>query len=430
LLDLRIILLNQLKFSSTYLDKFSDFFQYTFVDKALNLLHSLNIQTRLGGFYLFYYSIVGTFMPYWNLYLQDQGFNYKQIGILSSIAIITRFFAPLIWGWIADKSGKRMLLVRIATWMEACIWFAIFIIPNSFQSIALLMLVFSFFQNAILAQFEGVTLFWLGEKRAELYGKVRKWGSVGFIVGVFAVGALLEIIPISMLPILLLSFSFLAFLWSFSIKEPEHAPSSQKKLEPLLPILKKPMVAAFFGIEFILLFSQAPFYSFYSNFLKEIGFSTMQIGTLWATGVIAEIVMFAVAQRVFFIRFSWRTLVAACLILTSLRWLLVGMLNTHFIGQLLAQCLHAFSFGLFHLIAMKVIFQNFSAEQQGRGQALYSTMWGLGVASGSLLAGHYWQILSGATIFLCASVVVLLGLILVVWLPNQIETTASKLNQS
>ncbi|MCU4394449.1 MFS transporter [Acinetobacter parvus] len=394
------------------------------------MLHSLNIQTRLGGFYLFYYSIVGTFMPYWNLYLQDQGFNYKQIGILSSIAIITRFFAPLIWGWIADKSGKRMLLVRIATWMEACIWFAIFIIPNSFQSIALLMLVFSFFQNAILAQFEGVTLFWLGEKRAELYGKVRKWGSVGFIVGVFAIGALLEIIPISMLPILLLSVSFLAFLWSFSIKEPEHAPSSQKRLEPLLPILKRPMVAAFFGIEFILLFSQAPFYSFYSNFLKEIGFSTMQIGTLWATGVIAEIVMFAVAQKVFFIRFSWRTLVAACLILTSLRWLLVGMLNTHFIGQLLAQCLHAFSFGLFHLIAMKVIFQNFSAEQQGRGQALYSTMWGLGVASGSLLAGHYWQILSGATIFLCASVVVLLGLILVVWLPNQIETTASKLNQS
>ncbi|MFG0587568.1 MFS transporter [Acinetobacter sp. YQ_14] len=388
------------------------------------MLQSLNIKTRLGGFYFFYYSIVGTFMPYWNLYLQDQGFNYQEIGILSSIAIITRFFAPFIWGWVADKSGKRMLLVRVATWMEACIWFAIFIIPNSFQSVALLMLIFSFFQNAILAQFEGVTLFWLGEKRAELYGKIRKWGSVGFIVGVFAIGALLEVIPISMLPILLLSVSFLAFLWSFSIKEPEHAPSSQRKLEPLLPILKKPMIAAFFTIEFILLFSQAPFYSFYSNFLKEIGFSTTQIGSLWATGVIAEIVMFAIAQKVFFTRFSWRSLVIICLLFTSLRWFLVGMLGANFIGQLLAQCLHAFSFGLFHLIAMKVIFQNFSAEQQGRGQALYSTMWGLGVASGSLLAGHYWQVLSGSTIFLCASVVVLLGLILVIWLPNQVETTA------
>ncbi|WP_277559636.1 MFS transporter [Acinetobacter beijerinckii] len=387
-------------------------------------MQPLTITAKLSGFYLFYYSIVGTFMPYWNLYLQDQGFNYEEIGILSSIAIITRFFAPLIWGWIADKSGKRMLLVRVATWMEACIWFAIFIIPNSFQSVALLMLIFSFFQNAILAQFEGVTLFWLGEKRAELYGKVRKWGSVGFILGVFLIGALLEIIPISMLPVLLLAISFLAFLWSFTIKEPEHAPSSQKKLESLIPVLKKPIVAAFFTIEFILLFSLAPFYSFYSNFLKEIGFSTTQIGSLWAMGVIAEIVMFAVAQRVFFTRFSWRNLVIVCLLLTSLRWYLVSILDTNYIGQLLTQCLHAFSFGLFHLIAMKVIFQNFSAEQQGRGQALYSTMWGLGVASGSLLAGHYWQILSGETIFLIASLVVLLGLFLVIWLPNRIETAA------
>lgn len=363
-------------------------------------------------------------MPYWNLYLQDQGFNYQEIGILSSIAIITRFFAPLIWGWIADKSGKRMLLVRIATWMEACIWFAIFVIPNSFQSVALLMLIFSFFQNAILAQFEGVTLFWLGEKRAELYGKVRKWGSVGFIVGVFVIGALLEIVPVAMLPILLLSVSFLTFLWSFSIKEPVHAPSSQKKLQPLWPVLKNPAVAAFFGIEFILLFSLAPFYSFYSNFLKETGYSTTQIGSLWAMGVIAEIIMFAVAQKVFFTRFSWRTLVMICLLLTSLRWLLVGSLENYYLGQLLAQSLHAFSFGLFHLIAMKVIFQYFSAEQQGRGQALYSTMWGLGVASGSLLAGHYWQMLSGMTIFFCASAVVLLGLLLVVWLPNRVEAAA------
>jgi hypothetical protein len=75
--------------------------------KRFNLVPTIYNQTRLGGFYFFYYSIVGTFMPYWNLYLQDQGFNYQEIGILSSIAIVTRFFAPLVWGWIADKSGKE-----------------------------------------------------------------------------------------------------------------------------------------------------------------------------------------------------------------------------------------------------------------------------------------------------------------------------------
>lgn len=382
-------------------------------------MQPIPIQHKLGAFYFFYYSIVGTFMPYWSLYLQDQGFSFNEIGLLSSIAIMTRFFAPFIWGWIADKSGQRMLLVRIATWMEAMIWFLIFIIPNHFQSIALLMLIFSFFQNAILAQFEGVTLFWLGEKRAELYGKVRKWGSVGFIVGVFSIGALLEIVAISMLPIMLLCIAFTAFIWSFTIQEPSHAPKSQKKLEPLLPILKRPIVWAFFSIEFVMLFAQAPFYSFYSNYLKQAGFSTTEIGFLWSVGVIAEIIMFAYAT--FFLKhFSWRSLISLCLCMTGIRFVIVGVFPEIFIMQFISQTLHAFSFGLFHVLAMRIIFQNFSLGQQGRGQALYSTMWGLGVASGSILAGHYWQQFSGEWIFIFAGCMTVVGFFFVYQLPNKV----------
>lgn len=383
-------------------------------------MQPMQIQHRLSGFYFFYYCIVGTFMPYWSLYLQDQGFSFEQIGILSSIAIITRFFAPFIWGWVADKSGKRMRLVRIATWMEAVIWFLIFIIPNDFQSVAMLMLIFSFFQNAILAQFEGVTLFWLGERRAELYGKVRKWGSIGFIVGVFSIGALLEIVDISMLPIMLLCIAFTAFLWSFTVKEPQDAPQSQKQLEALLPVLKRPVVSAFFCIEFIMLFAQAPFYSFYSNYLKANGFSTTSIGFLWSVGVIAEIIMFAYAT--FFLKkLSWRVLVSICLLMTGLRFIIAGSFPNSFSAQFLSQTMHAFSFGLFHMIAMRIIFQNFTAGQQGRGQALYSTMWGLGVASGSLLAGHYWQSLGGEMIFILAGCSIIFGLFLVKALPSKIQ---------
>ncbi|RZG70680.1 MFS transporter [Acinetobacter wuhouensis] len=386
-------------------------------------MRPITIQTKLGGFYFWYYSIVGTFLPYWSLYLQDQGFNYKEIGLLSSIAILTRIFAPFIWGFIADKTGKRMLLVRIATWMEATIWFLIFIIPNNMQSIALLMLIFSFFQNAILAQFEGVTLFWLGNKHTESYGKIRKWGSIGFIVGVFSIGALLDVVDIHYLPIMLLCIAFTAFIWSFTIKEPSTAPSSQKILEPLLPILKKPVVAAFFAIEFIMLFAQAPFYSFYSNYLKLGSFSTTEIGFLWSVGVIAEIIMFNYANF-FLSRFSWRNLVALCLVMTCIRFLLAGYFHEIFVIQFISQTFHAFSFGLFHIIAMRIILQNFNAKQQGRGQALYSTMWGLGVASGSILAGQYWEQFSGESVFIIAGLSALIGLLLVNFLPKTIQTSA------
>lgn len=59
--------------------------------------------------------------------------------------------------------------------------------------------------------------------------------------------------------------------------------------------------------------------------------------------------------------------------------------------------------------------------QQGRGQALYSTMWGLGVAAGSLLAGKYWTDISGESVFMIAGLAVLMGLLFVTALPNQVQ---------
>lgn len=362
-----------------------------------------SIHQRLAGFYFSYYAIIGTFMPFWNLYLEQQGFHYQQIGWLSSIAIITRLFAPFIWGWIADKTAKRMLLIRIACAVECFIWLAIFIIPNQFQSVALLMFIFSFFQNAILAQFEGVTLFYL-DKQKQHYARIRKWGSIGFIAGVIIVGGLFYIFPIQILPIILLIITFLALCSSFTIQEPNNAPKSQKTLMPILPVLKQPAVFLFFTIQFLLLFSHAPFYSFYSNYLHQFQYTTFQIGLLWSLGVVAEIIMFAYAH-LFFKRFSMTQLIALCLIMTALRWCIVGLFPSFGIIQAFAQCIHAFSFGLFHLIAMKMIAHYFQAEQQGRAQAIYSTIWGIGVALGSILAGNFWHILQGDIIFMSASII-------------------------
>ena len=73
------------------------------------------------------------------------------------------------------------------------------------------------------------------------------------------------------------------------------------------------------------------------------------------------------------------------------------------------------------MIAMRIIFQNFNANQQGRGQALYSTMWGLGVALGSILAGKYWDILSGEYIFMIAGLSLIPAFTFVAGLPKMIQ---------
>ena len=365
---------------------------------------------KISGFYFLYYAVIGAFMPYWSLYLEDQGFNRATIGVLASITVLTRIFAPIAWGWLADRTGKRMRWVRLATFMECIVWLSIFMLPNTLGHLAILMFVFSFFQNAILAQFEAITLFWLGDQRDSLYGQVRKWGSIGFIVAVFILGKVFDVLSISYLPILLMSIAGLTWLWSWQIREPRHAPKAQKKLSSIMPILQQPHIWRFFTIEFLLLLSHAPFYSFYSNYLKDYGYSTGITGMLWSLGVVAEIIMFSQSRHLL-ARFAQHYLIAACLVITSMRWLLVAMFPQYLWLQIVAQCLHAFSFGLFHVIAMQILFKGFLPQQQGRAQAVYSTMWGLGVAIGSLFAGYYWQSFGGSMMFYAAAVVVLLGLL-------------------
>lgn len=366
--------------------------------------------TKISGFYFLYYAVIGAFMPYWSLYLEDKGFDRATIGVLASITVLTRIFAPIAWGWLADRTGKRMRWVRLATFMECIVWLSIFMLPNTLGHLAILMFVFSFFQNAILAQFEAITLFWLGDQRDSLYGQVRKWGSIGFIAAVFGLGKVFDVLSISYLPILLMSLAAFTWLWSWQISEPRHAPQAQKKLSPITPILRQSHIWRFFTIEFLLLLSHAPFYSFYSNYLKDYGYSTGITGMLWSLGVVAEIIMFSQSRHLL-ARFARHHLIALCLILTSLRWVIVASFPQYLWLQILAQCLHAFSFGLFHVIAMQVLFKGFLAQQQGRAQAVYSTMWGLGVAIGSLFAGHYWQAFGGSMMFYVAAVVVLIGLL-------------------
>ena len=110
-----------------------------------------------------------------------------------------------------------------------------------------------------------------------------------------------------------------------------------------------------------------------------------------ALGVIAEIGVFLMMHR-WLPRFGARRLLIASLALTTLRWLLIAGFGDHLPTILGAQLLHAASFGVHHAVAIHLIHQFFVGRNQGRGQALYSSLsFGAGGAVGSLVAGYLWS---------------------------------------
>lgn len=377
----------------------------------LNNNLTVPIKARLSGFYFFYFAVIGAFMPYWSLYLEGRGFDKEQIGWLAAVTVISRIIAPSVWGQLADRSGLRMRWVRLGISAELVAWIAVLFVPHTLFWLVPVLFFYSFFQNAVLAQFEAVTLFYLGKNRDQ-YGIVRLWGSLGFIAAVAGLGLWFKWNLITTLPVMMIVLAFVAVINAFMIAEPPQAPAKTREPSPLWPVLKRPAVWGFFSIHFFLLLSHAPFYSFYSNYLLSYGYNTFSIGLLWSVGVFAEVLMFTQSAKLL-ARFDERYLIVACIIATSLRWILVGLLPTIWGIQVLAQCVHALSFALFQSIAMRLIFREFHPDQQGRAQALYSMLWGLGVAIGSILAGQVWDQIGGSSIFIIAAGVVLSGLLFV-----------------
>ena len=82
---------------------------------------------RLSGFYLFYFAALGVFLPYWALYLHSLGFSPLEIGELMATAAITKVIAPNVWGWLADHTGKRMLVVRVGSACAVLAFIGVFV---------------------------------------------------------------------------------------------------------------------------------------------------------------------------------------------------------------------------------------------------------------------------------------------------------------
>jgi PPP family 3-phenylpropionic acid transporter len=173
---------------------------------------------RLSGFYFFYFAFVGAFSPYWSLYLQSLSFDALQIGILMSLLLVTRIFSPAIWGWLADHTGKRVRVMQAAA-VCGFISFCGFFFVESFMWVFLAMLSMSFFWSASLPLMEAITLSHLGES-TEKYGRIRSWGSLGFVLAVIGIGYALESMAIAWLLWILLGFKLgiVIFYYQFVYK--------------------------------------------------------------------------------------------------------------------------------------------------------------------------------------------------------------------
>ncbi|MES2818911.1 MAG: MFS transporter [Pseudomonadota bacterium] len=362
---------------------------------------------RLSGFYLFYFALLGATAPFLALYFHHLGFSSARIGELVAIPMLMRCLAPNLWGWLGDYSGRRLAIVRLGA-LGTLLAFAGIFISHSYAWLALVMGLHAFFWHAVLPQFEVITLAHL-KTQATRYSEIRLWGSIGFILAVVGLGQLFERLSLDLFPwaILLIMLGIVISSYWVPNAEPEARPEALDA-GGFLRQLRRPGVLAFYLSVGLMQVSNGPYYTFLTLHLETLGYSRGMIGMLWALGVVAEILLFLVMARVL-ARFSLRGVLLASFLITAVRWLMLGNLAEHLWVLLIAQLMHAATFGAFHAAAIHFVQRSFGPRQQGQGQALYATLAGAGGALGALYAGYSWTALGPGLTFAIASVAVLLA---------------------
>lgn len=356
-------------------------------------------------------------MPLW---LQGQGYSLLTISLLTSLQAASRLFAPYLWGVLSDHTGHRVWLLRycatVALLVSVALWW-----PGSVLSVSLVLLLLFTHTSGMMplneAALSGVVSQQDGGFDAKLYGRIRLWGSLGFLVTVLLAGAWFERHGLDSFPAWS-SVTLLAVVasvwWMADQREPVHTGPDRVSV---WPVLRTPAVMWFLLSAFFQVLAHGFLYIFFSLYLDSLGYGKEIIGLLWAVAVIVEIAWFFTQGR----WLPWLSLPQWLLLVGVV--MAVRMAATVAWGQwlwvlVLVQTLHALTFATHHSVSIALINQYFPGSLRGRGQALYtvlayglsgvvaggvggvvSTHWGMrtlfaiSAVAGVLAAGAAWRML-------------------------------------
>ena len=358
---------------------------------------------RLGSLYGLYFAVVALSIGWFGPYFQSLGFSASEIGIAIGVLTGSKIIAPYLWGTLGDYLPNRLRVVQIGI-IGSTLAAGLLLLDVDFFGLCLVLALFGVFWNAIIAQFDTLTLEYLGNDH-HLYSSIRVWGSIGFIAMMLASGWLFSDVEYGILPWLIIAGLLVSAAISMTLPGRGRVHPSENSDEGIRSRLSNASVLIFFVVASLNQLTHGPLNVFFTLYVQDHGYTAFQAGQLWALGVLAEVILFFVLPR--FIRtLDLRVLLTVSLALGSMRWILIGAYPDVVWLVIMLQLLHAFTFGAIHSVSIEFIRRWFPGKLSGRGMALYSgCVFGIGGSLGATLSGIAWESFGGSTTFLCAGLI-------------------------
>ena len=352
----------------------------------------LGAESGLAPFAVFsaaYFAHIGFTNPFLPLWLKDLGLGLLTISLLSSVQSATRLFAPYAWGALSDRSGERIKLLRLGAvlallasfglWFDGGPWWLATVFLLTFTNTSAMMSM----GEAAMAQLVSRG----GAFDVRRYGRVRMWGSLGFLLTVLLAGAGFDAFGMRIFPVMVSVTLLLVGASAWMLPDTKEAVHPSQLRPAVGPVLRQPAVRWFFAALFFHVLAHMGIYIFFSLYLDSVGYAKSVIGLLWAVSVLAEVVWFARQGR-WMRGLSLNAWLVLCGCATLLRMGITAGAASVLALVVAAQLLHALSFAAHHAACIGLVSQHFPGRLRGRGQALFTVIgYGLPGVLGGLLGG-------------------------------------------
>jgi PPP family 3-phenylpropionic acid transporter len=337
--------------------------------------------TRLALFYGALFGLVGTHLPFFPVWLKAIGIDASWIGIITAVPSVTRF---TVLPFIAGLAEKRQSLrgAMIATAFVSALGFSIIGTLHQPLAVFLAYVVTACLWTPMTPLTDAYAL--KGVSRYGLnYGPLRLWGSAAFVVGALACGLLVDVVAAKHLIWVIAAVAALGAVVSLGLQPLEVAKTVPVATSGAAALLREPGFLAIIVAAALIQGSHAAYYTFASIAWQNSGLGGLTIAGLWALGVIAEIVVFALSPR-FTLPPAMLVIIAA--LSAVARWLITAQQPPL---PVLAgvQLAHGLTFGLTQIGTMGLMVRHVPGHVMARGQGYLTACTGIVTSIASVLSG-------------------------------------------
>ncbi|MCX5479372.1 MFS transporter [Kaistia geumhonensis] len=345
----------------------------------------------MSAFYAASFMVSGVTVPFLPVWLRERGFSAVEIAACLAFPLAARIVASPAGSWLADRAPNRRLAIIFFSILGLCFFVpAIFVSPIPLVLLLTGLAVTAWQLNQPAADALALT----GVRRFGVdYGRMRVWGSISFVVVSVAAGVVFGWFGAPILAPMITAGFVVCLAAAFAL--PVTPPAERAADDAARPvrrsaraILLSPQFLVVASSTGLIQASHGLFYSFGTIEWQTLGFSGSQIGLLWAAGVIAEIVMFAVSSRL--LRLHPHTLILIGALAAVLRWTLLPFAAS-LAANLVLQLLHAFTFGASFVGMQLAIARSVPEEMTASAQGLCMVAAGVLMALTTLMAGPLYE---------------------------------------